>query len=61
MKLIRVLVPETEGNWIYNKIDKTITDKTDLGVFATKNDFEEITEEQKQEIESKQNEENTKE
>lgn len=48
----RVLIPE-ENKYLYNETAQVISDKVYLGINANENDWIEITEEQKQEIEKK--------
>ena len=52
----RVLIPE-ENKYLYNETAQVISDKVYLGINANENEWIEITEEQKQEIEKKLNEE----
>lgn len=46
----RVLTPES-GMWLYNATDKVISDKVYLGINADENEWTEITDERKQELE----------
>ena len=48
----RVLIPD-EGKWLYNEKAQVITDKVFLGVNSKVENWIEITEEEKQEIEQK--------
>ena len=48
----RVLIPE-ENKYLYNETAQVISDKVYLGINANENEWTEITEEQKQEIEKK--------
>lgn len=52
----RVLIPE-EGHWLYNEEAGVISDKVYLGKQADPTAWVEITEEEKIQIEEKQNEE----
>lgn len=52
----RILIPD-EGKYLYNETAQVISDKVYLGVNANENEWTEISEEEKQEIESKLNEE----
>lgn len=47
---IRVITP-SEGYWLYNESEKIISDKVFLGVNASENDWVEITEEEKENLE----------
>lgn len=51
-----VLIPD-EGKYLYNETAQVISDKVFLGINANENEWIEITEEQKQEIEKQLNEE----
>lgn len=46
----RILIPD-EGKYLYNEKAQVISDKVFLGIYADENEWIEITEEQKQEIE----------
>ena len=46
----RVLIPD-EGKYLYNETAQVISDKVYLGINASENEWVEITEEEKQEIE----------
>lgn len=46
----RVLIPD-DGKYLYNENAQVISDKVFLGINASENEWIEITEEQKQEIE----------
>lgn len=48
---IRVITPNVDY-WLYNEKDQIISDKVFLGVYASENDWSEITEEQKIELET---------
>lgn len=48
---IRVITP-TEGHWLYNKEVQVISDRVFLGINAPENDWTEITEERKAELEA---------
>lgn len=48
---IRIITP-TESMWLCNEAEKIISDKVFLGVYASENDWSEITEEQKIELET---------
>lgn len=52
----RVLIPD-ENKYLYNETAQVISDKVYLGINANENEWVEITEEQKQEIEKQLNEE----
>ena len=52
----RILIPD-KGKYLYNEQDQVISEKVYLGVNANENEWTEISEEEKQEIESKLNEE----
>lgn len=52
----KVLIPD-ENKYLYNETAQVISDKVYLGINADENEWIEISEEQKQEIESKLNEE----
>ena len=45
-----VLIPD-EGKYLYNETAQVISDKVYLGINASENEWVEITEEEKQEIE----------
>lgn len=47
----RVLTPD-ENMWLYNESQRVISDKVYLGVEADANDWSEITDERKQELEA---------
>ena len=47
----RVLTPDAD-KWLYNEKDKVISDKVYLGINADADDWTEITEERKQELEA---------
>lgn len=46
----RILIPD-DGKYLYNETAQVISDKVFLGINANENEWIEITEEQKQEIE----------
>lgn len=46
----RILIPD-EGKYLYNEKEQVISDKVFLGINANENDWIEINEDQKQEIE----------
>lgn len=48
----RVLIPE-ENKYLYNETAQVISDKVYLGINANENEWKEISEEEKQEIEKK--------
>ena len=48
----RVLIPD-ENKYLYNEVAQVISDKVYLGINANENEWIEITEKQKQEIEKK--------
>lgn len=52
----RVLIPD-EGKYLYNENAQVISDKVFLGINADENEWIEINEEKKQEIEKQLNEE----
>ena len=52
----RVLIPE-ENKYLYNETAQVISDKVYLGINADEKEWKEISEEEKQEIENKLNEE----
>ncbi len=52
----RVLIPD-ENKYLYNEEVQVISEKVYLGINSDENKWTEITEEQKQEIENKLNEE----
>jgi hypothetical protein len=52
----RILIPD-DGKYLYNETAQVISDKVFLGINANENEWIEITEEQKQEIEKQLNEE----
>ena len=47
----RVLTPD-ENMWLYNESQRVISDKVYLGIEADVNDWSEITDERKQELEA---------
>jgi hypothetical protein len=47
----RVLTPD-ENMWLYNESQQVISDKVYLGIEADANDWSEITDERKQELEA---------
>lgn len=47
----RVLTPDAD-KWLYNEKDKVVSDKVYLGINASADDWTEITEERKQELEA---------
>ena len=46
----RILIPD-DGKYLYNEKEQVISDKVFLGIYANENDWIEIDENQKQEIE----------
>lgn len=52
----RILTPE-EGKWLYNATADVVSDKVYLGKDADASEWVEITEEEKAEIEARQNKE----
>lgn len=50
IKGIRVITP-SEGCWLYCKNDKIISDQVYLGVYAPEDEWTEITEEEKENLE----------
>lgn len=48
---IRIKTP-SEGMWLYNEKDKIISDEVFLGIYADEEDWTEITEEKKLELET---------
>lgn len=48
----RVLIPD-ENKYLYNETAQVISDKVYLGINANENEWKEISEEEKQEIEKK--------
>ena len=52
----RILIPE-ENKWLYNESAKVISDKVYLGKDADANEWVEITQEEKEAIESQQEQE----